>query len=209
MNQTNDIDIYNALVTTERGSITEYDIEQAIEEYKSKLPNPEMLYTKAITFEGLIRYIYSHCISKIIPNNNNRYNYKALDNVFNNIYIPLCSIYGFQPNIILFTSLCGIDYRYVMRLDNGKRTTDRPTTPPRELQALVQKWHNICESGLYSNVANHSSIGSMFLLKSVYGYQEQQQTRIEVTIDAPQLDTKQIDRIISTNTPQLPGELPE
>ena len=205
MDQTKDIDIYNSLVTTERGSVTEYDIEQAIEEYTHKLPNPELLYTKAITFEGLVRYIYNHCISNIMPNTNNRYNYNALDNVFNNIYIPLCSIYGFQPNIILFTSLCGIDYRYVMRLDHGKRTTDRPTTPPKELQALVQKWHNVCESGLYSNVANHSSIGSMFLLKSVYGYQEQQQTRIEITIDAPNMDTKQISTGIQSDVPLLPN----
>ena len=193
------------LAQTDKGFIVWDDIQTAIERYKLILPNPEYLNTKSITFEGLIRYIHTNVIRPIIPESN-RNDYKLLDDIFNNIYIPLCNIYGFQPNIILFCLLCDIDYSNIGTIAQG-RTSSGAQIANRELQAIVQKWRHTCESGLYSNVSNHSSIGSMFLLKSVYGYQEQQTIRIETDSSAPRLDTKQLQTLAQTD--QEPQQITE
>lgn len=195
-------EIEYTLVKSERGSITEMDLREAIEEYVARLPDPELVYKKSITFEGMIRYIHTRLIKQVLPTNS-RYDYNLLDSIFNYIYIPLCSIYGFQPNIILFTILCDIPYTYVSKLGNG-RIGDR--TLDSKLISMVNKWSNACEAGLYSNVANHNSIGSMFLLKSVYGYQEQQTLRIETADTAPAMDSRQIAAGISEDLPLLPGQ---
>lgn len=195
-------EIEYTLVKSERGSITETDLREVIEEYVARLPDPELVYKKSITFEGMIRYIHTRLIKQVLPTNS-RYDYNLLDSIFNYIYIPLCSIYGFQPNIILFTILCDIDYVYVSKLGNG-HIHGKPLDST--LYGLVRKWSNICESGLYSNVANHNSVGSMFLLKAVYGYQEQQTIRVETADTSPAMDSRQIAAGIAEDLPLLPGQ---
>ena len=195
--------ITNVLVSTERGFITWSDIQYQIERYKTILPNPDLLYTKAITFQGLIRHIYATVIKPIMPIDTQRLDYDLLDKVFYNIYIPLCSVFGFQPNVILFVNITGIDYSAVTKLGQG-HSTNGGRNPNPEAVAHVQKWHQSCEAGLYSAVSDQSSIGSMFLLKSVYGYREEQTIRIETDSTAPTLDTKQISSGIQSDLPLLP-----
>lgn len=193
----NDSNITDILVRTDKGFIVWSDIETAIEEYKLKLPNPEYLNTKSITFEGLIRYIHTKVIRPIIPESN-RNDYVLLDNIFNNIYVPLCNIYGFQPNIILFCLLCNVSDNNINAIGQG-RTVTGDRIGNSEASNYVQKWRAACESGLYSNVSNHSSIGSMFLLKSVYGYREDQTIRIETDSNAPRIDTKQLQTLAQSS----------
>lgn len=197
--------ITDILVRSEKGFIVWDDIETAINEYKLKLPNPDFLYTKSITFEGLIRYLYHRVISPIIPKSH-RHDYKLLDDIFNNIYVPLCNIYGFQLNVLLFCLLCDININNINAIGQGRNVNGDPVSN-RELTAYIEKWKAACESGLYSNVSNHSSIGSMFLLKSVYGYQEQQTIRIETDSSAPRIDTKQLQTLAQSD--QEPQQITE
>ena len=199
----NEENITDVLVSTERGFITWSDIQYSIERYKTILPNPDLLYTKSITFQGLIRHIYATVIKPIMPIDSNRLDYDLLDRVFYNIYIPLCGVFGFQPNILLFANITGIEYGGVTKLGQGHTSAGRPTGNP-EASALIQKWHQSCEAGLYSAVSDQSSIGSMFLLKSVYGYREEQTIRIETDGAAPTLDTKQISTGLQSDLPMLP-----
>lgn len=201
---TNESNITDILVKTEKGFIVWSDIETAIEEYKLKLPNPDFLYTKSITFEGLIRYLYRRVIEPIIPKSHN-HNYDVLDDIFNNIYVPLCNLFGFQLNILLFCLLCNIDTYNINIIGRGRNTDGSPVTN-HELVSHVQKWQTACEAGLYSNVSNHSSIGSMFLLKSVYGYREDQTIRIETDSNAPKIDTKQLQTL--AQSAEAPAQIP-
>ena len=209
MDQTKDIDIYNSLVTTERGNVTEYDIEQAIEEYTHKLPNPELLYTKAITFEGLVRYIYNHCISNIMPNTNNRYNYNALDNVFNNIYIPLCMYCNRVPNVNTFCNhLINIYIDSIYDIRTGSFRPDFKYKVNPNIQSLIAKWDEICNGELTDYVVHTSSIGGMFRMKTK-GFREEQPIKLEISVQAPTMDTKQLDSIANAETPILPDNMPE
>lgn len=202
--QNND-NITGILARSERGFITWDDIENAINQYKVKLPNPEYLFNKSVTFEGLIRYLYNTVIKPIIPNTYNN-DYKLLDDIFNNIYVPLCSIYGFQLNIILFCLLTNINECNISVMSKGRDTHGEPIAN-QEAQRIVRKWYRACESGLFSNVTNHSSIGSMFILKSVYGYREEQTLRIESDSNAPRITTNQIESAMqSEDVPLLPTE---
>ena len=199
------IETTQILAQSDKGSIAWDDIENAINIYKLKLPNPDFLYTKSITFEGLIRFLYTSVIQPIIPDSK-YHDYELLDNIFNNIYVPLCSLFGFQLNILLFCLLTNIDFNNINCAAQG-RTTSGDVRANRQAVSYVQKWKAACESGLFSNVSNHSSIGSMFLLKSVYGYQEQQTIRIETDSSAPRLDTKQLQTLAQTE--EAPAQITE
>ena len=60
---------------------------------------------------------------------------------------------------------------------------------------IIKNWLNICESHNLSNVQDHNSIGSMFVLKSVYGYSETQTVRIEAGQTTPKIDEMQIKKM--------------
>lgn len=62
-------------------------------------------------------------------------------------------------------------------------------------------WRDSMESSLVSQVANNNSIGSMFLLKSVYGYSENNTIKIDMTSETPQIDAKQLENIAKISIP--------
>ena len=185
-------EVTDILVRSKRGIVTAAQLQDAIEAYQAMLPNPEYLYTKVQTFNGLIRYIYNHIIKNILPNTYN-YDYELLDNIFHNIYIPLCSSYGFIPNTLLFCNLCNIteDYIYLKSNDNDTEDVTEKTNKRKNI-SIIKGWTREAESALRSQVADHSSIGSMFLLKSKFGYRENDVLTVQVDADAPRLDLKQI-----------------
>ena len=96
-----DSEVTKILVKSKQGFITQEMLDKCINDYIDLLPVPDYLYSKVQTFNGLIRYIYNNLISRILPNSY-RHDYKLLDDIFRNIYLPLCNAYSFTPNI-LFT----------------------------------------------------------------------------------------------------------
>lgn len=217
----NDHSINDILISTKHGIVTQLDIDTAIEDYKSKLPIPEYLYTKVQTFNGLLWYIRDHVLNTILTRNR-RPDYVVLDTIFYKIYIPLCSTYGFIPNIILFSNLCNINHdmlsynRNVLlpSMDNGN-TIDNDDNDELSnnnysiITECTKRWYATCEAALRSQVTDHNSIGSMFMLKAKYQYSDQPQTQLSISIETPKIDEKQLVRLADSGScPQLPDNMP-
>lgn len=175
----------NVLLTYNGLEVYENDILYVCDEYINRLPDSSMIY-KSTVFAGMLKYIYRQCIRDIIEtdrNNNtlkrNENNYKLLDDIFNNIYIYLCSLYNIVPSIIQFCVLVDIDNTTVSDLRKGKYRTNGMEANPANSQT-VQKWYAVCESMLLSKATNESSIGSIFALKANYGYRDNV-TQLEIT----------------------------
>lgn len=188
-------EVANILVKSDTGFITQEMLDSCIQEYINKLPMPEYIYTKAQTFNGLIRYIYNKLIYNILPKSY-RHNYKLLDDIFRNIYLPLCNMYSFTPNVLLFCNLCNMSEECISLYNNSVCSTENSNKD--NIIKLIKTWTNEIESALVSNVSDHSSIGSMFLLKSKYGYRENDILTVEVSADTPRIDLKQINSIAQT-----------
>lgn len=174
----------NILLSHSGIDIYESDIMILCDEYISRLPDQNSIYKSAV-FAGMLRYIYQHKIRDVIEtdrNNNtlkrNENNYILLNDIFNNIYIYLCSLYNIVPSIIQFCSLVDIDRDVLSDLNKGfYGSTGRAVNADNS--RTVKKWFNTCESMLLSKAQNESSIGSIFALKANYGYRDNIQ-QIEV-----------------------------
>lgn len=197
-----DSEVTKILVKSKQGFITQEMLDRCIREYIDLLPVPDYLYSKVQTFNGLIRYIYTNLISRILPNSY-RHDYKLLDTIFHNIYLPLCSIYSFTPNILLFCNLCGISNNTI---SVHGRDIDNSDSNNKELILIIKSWLTEAESALVSNVSDHSSIGSMFLLKAKYQYRENDALTLQVESDVPKLDLKQIATIGQTGNIETPNK---
>ena len=198
------IDIYNTLVTSDRGTITEYDIQECIDRYSNTLHNPEELYNnKSMLFNGLLRYIYTHKIRYVLPETL-QHDYKLLDSIFINIYIPLTMYFNRVPSVNTFCNhLINI---YIDDIYDTRTGTHRPSHNSKVnpiTRAYIAKWDELCNTELIDYIVHTSSIGGIFRAKTK-GFREEQTIKLEVSQDAPTLDTKQIDSIVNTELPELP-----
>lgn len=163
--QYNDIEIYQS------------DIDLYCQEYIDNLPDEQLIY-KTPTFTGLLEYLYRKVIKNIVVKSYSGYDFKVLDNIFYNIYIPLTGKYGFTPTVIQFCTLVKIDNANISDIKNGVYRTSGIEAKKEKTQ-VVKKWYNTCESALLSRAVDTNSIGSIFALKSVYQYNDSQTIRIE------------------------------
>lgn len=207
--QQNNIDIYNTLVTSEKGSISEYDINQCIEEYKQRLLNPDDLYNnKSMCFNGLLRYIYTTRLKSILPNKP-PYDYKLYDDIFNNIYIPLSMMFNRVVSVSTFCNhLISLYIENVYDIRTGLYRPEYTSKVNPIIRSYIAKWDEVCNTELVDYVVHNNSIGGMFRLKTK-GFREEQPIKLEISVQAPTLDTKQLDRIANTETPILPDNMPE
>lgn len=182
------------------------DINLLCDEYINSLPAPDMIY-KSACFNGLLDYIYRQCLKRIIniSKNNGKYNYTVLDNIFNDIYLPLCYRYNITPTVIQFTSLVKIDNAHLSDLRSGVYRTSSANVNPSTTQ-IVKTWYKACESATIGKVLNESSIGGMFIAKAVYGYSDAQTIKLE-TVDNDMHETAA--EIAARHDTELLPEMPE
>ena len=162
--------------------IFESDIELLENEYRNKLENPDFIY-KVIVYKGLLEFIYKRLLKNIIKQSKGiEYDIELLDDIFYNIYLPLCYKYNISPTVLQFTSFCHIDYNNIHDLKNGiYRSGKNIVSFDKTLR--VKKWYSVCESGLIDKAISESSIGSIFILKSVYKYKENDTLTIETNTE--------------------------
>ena len=167
------------LLTTDDHRIDIYlsDIELLESEYIESLSDKELIY-KPLTFQGLLLYIYNRLLINIIPKTYKN-DYSLLNEIFNKIYIPLCFKYDKSPTIVQFCSLLAhcsnqtISYLYNGKFNNGYKANDHKSIE------IVKSWYAICEAGLLARTIDSNSIGSMFALKSLYQYRDNEPVQIE------------------------------
>ena len=177
--------IEKALISYGDYSIYQSDIKQLCDEYINSLDFPEMVY-KTPGFSGLLDYIYKHCLCDIIEYakknsgvQNNGHDYKLLDNIFYNIYIPLCYKYGLTPTIQQFSALCKMHNSFLGDVKSGVYSNGAKVNPVNS--ATVKNWFSTCESALFSRAVDANSIGAIFGLKACYQYSDQQVQQVQIT----------------------------
>ena len=108
--QSSEID--NILIDCNQGIITQGDIDRCIEEYLNTLPDPDVIYINGHkSFNNLLLYLYKHCIKSILPKTY-KHDYKLLDDIFINIYMPLTYRFNRIASVNNFCILINIDYSY-------------------------------------------------------------------------------------------------
>ena len=189
-----DTELDEILIDCKQGIITQSDIERSIEEYTNSLPDPEVLYLNGHkSFNNLLLYIYRHNIKSILPNTY-QHDYKLLDDIFSNIYIPLTYRYNRISSINNFCVLVNIDYSLFYDIKNGmyKANDSRVSL---DNSNYIKKWINICNGELMDNVMHTGNVGGIFVAKT-RGFTDTPQTAPAISINfTPNIDEKQLKSI--------------
>ena len=173
----------NSIVSHNGIEIYKSDIDILCDEYINSLPLPDLVYSKVNVFTGMLNYIYNHSVKPLLDSDKSYFNnYSLLDDIFNRLYIPVCSKYNKTPTVLAFSVLTGIDYDNLTDIKNGIYRGNG-TKVNINNSRIVKKWFKTCESSLVNKTVDESSIGSMFLLKSVYQYSENNTVTVINTID--------------------------
>lgn len=186
---------YNGLI------VTNYDLGLCIDNYLSTLPFPDEIYKNHKLFNGLLLYIYNHVIKSLIPETYNN-DYELLDNIFCDIYIPLCYRFGHIPTISNSCILTGLQFSYVYDIKTGLYKDG--STVNNKSKYIIQKWIDICNSELIDEIIHRNSIGAMFLAK-VHGFREDNQSQITINVNVPQISEKQLSSLASGMIPEMPN----
>lgn len=180
-------DINNSVMLSYNGiEIYKTDIDILCDEYINSLSNPDMIYKSAV-FNGLLDYIYKHSLKDILGNKVKN-DYQLLNNIFYNIYLPICYKYNKTPTILQFSVLCDIDNANITDIKNGIYRTNGAIVNNNSTQ-IVKKWYSVCESALLGKAIDESSIGGMFALKACYGYRDNvivTETPQQLAIETPE-----------------------
>lgn len=139
-----------------------------IDAYINNLHNPDDIY-KTFTFNGLLSYIGYH----VFKNHNKQYHgeqnsiidYSDIDTLNNiwNLYKYISGLYDKTINLQSFSVFTCIHYESIKQWKNDKNDIR---------YNIVNQWFNECESVLVNRVSQDNSIGSIFLLKSIHGMNE-------------------------------------
>lgn len=174
------MDVLKPLVSKDSVYIYQLDIDNAVNEYISLLDNSELIY-KPSCFHGLLEHIYKKYLKDIIKLDNGLYNdYRVLNDIFYNIYVPLCYKYNMSPTLISFcVNMVHIDYSYIRDIKDGKKRNEYNIK--QDVTKIVNQWSNVSESTLLQKTIDSNSIGSIFGLKSLYHYSDNQPQVVSIT----------------------------
>jgi len=171
----------NDLMLLNKGDIDIYDsdLDRVCEIYLSRLKDPELIYKSSNTFLGLLSYVRRTILKPILTFNRyekNKYDYELLNDIYNSIYVRLCSDYDKTPIIMTFCEyLVDIDSEYISRVYTG---TLKAT--PAAVQT-IKKWYSNSKGANLSKVVDNNSIGAMFNLKANHGMSDQKPQAVIVS----------------------------
>lgn len=157
----------------------------------------KLINGSAPRFNGLLSEIYSRLFRPEVMENNKQSNldYNDIDliNKIFSIYSALAGRFGMYVSILSFCAMTGLEKETVSRWASETSNLHR--------QQIVKKWSELSENNMVSAVQNHNSIGNMFLLKAVHGYNDQPIQRVEVyTPDNKELSQEVINKYIDDNS---------
>ena len=194
----------DVLIDCERGVLTVSDIQNTIDEYMDSIRNPDDIYdNKPMIFNGLLELIYRRNIKRILPNTYN-YDYELLDDIFRNIYLYLCYMFNYVPNISTFCNhLVHIDMTNIYNIKTGFNIVDGSKVNMRHI-AICKNWDAICNGDLFGHIAQTGSVGGIFVAK-VKGFSDQPQPGPAITFHlVPGIEEKQLARLAAAIVPELP-----
>lgn len=185
------------------------EIELLCDEYISTLPDDDYIYKNPMSFNGLLYYIYRNKLKPILDDskikNNKRNDYNLLNTIFFDIYKPLCFKFGYPIRILEFcTQLVNISNSHITDIKNGYYRTSGCKVNPNTTQ-IIKKWYEESENSIQSSLMTSHSIPMMFLLKSKFGYRENDSIQLIHTDANSMPDVMEIqNRYGNIEKPKLP-----
>ena len=167
------------LVNKDEIEIYDSDLDVVCETYLSKLKDSELIYKSSNTFLGLLSYVRRTILKPILTftrYDKSKYDYSLLNDIYNNIYVKLCSDYDKTPIIITFCEyLVDIDSEYINDIHTGRQKVNPAAA------AFVKKWYSDSRGANLSKVVDNNSIGAMFNLKANHGMSDQRPQQVIVS----------------------------
>ena len=197
----------NALIinTNEQIQVITDRIQYYIQSYIDTLEDPNDIY-KTFTFSGLLSYIAYN----VFRNTNKQSDYdgssiidyndiSTLENIWN-IYKYICARYNKSYSLQSFSLFTGIHYESIKNWKNNANDSRH---------SIVNKWFSECESMLLDRTVNDNSVGSLFVLKALYSYRDNDNnTNIYIDNSTNRLTAEQIaDKYGSISKPDALPEL--
>ena len=161
---------------------------RAVDEYKALIDDEEMIYKPSV-FNGCIKYIYLQVFKPDAPqlyNSNTKIDTGdtvLLNNLWD-AFTLLCARYGHRPTVIRFSILTGI----TMETFNSWERMEWRNNDKKHSES-IKRWKSEAENALVDGASESNSIGSIFLLKSNFGYRETSPLPIETESNMMQLDS--------------------
>lgn len=195
--------------TTDKNIITTYngieiyndDISVLCKEYESQFDDIENRINKPMFFTGLVAYLYTNYFRPITEKSFN-YDYKALDEIFYKIFLPICTRYQRTITLQNFCLMTGIHNSFLSQVLTGTHTDGSRVNP--ETVETVKKWKSTAESALVDNGISGNPVFSIFALKANHGWKETPQ-EIVVNGSATNATPEQIaERYKDVKQPELP-----
>lgn len=155
-------------------------------QYIDTLPDKEIIY-KSMVFNGMLHYIYINVFDNETFKKY-KYNIDMLDYIYNYIFSVLCTSYNMKRTILLFSTFLNIDKDSITNWKNGKvkKLSNKDISK-------VKSWYRDSETDLLSGAINDGSIGSIFALKSVFNYRENDAIQpVVINNNIPALPTENI-----------------
>ena len=161
----------NVICTYNGIEIYDNDISLLCHEYELQYDDIEERINKPMFFTGLIVYINRHLFQNITSKSFNN-DYKALDNIFFNCFVPLCSKYNKTITLQNFCLMTGIDNSLLSVILTGNYRDGSKVNP--ETYKTVKKWKDAAESALIDAGMTGNPVFSIFALKAGHGWIEKQ-----------------------------------
>lgn len=166
--------------------VYESDIQILENEYINSLPDPNDIYHVSC-FRGLLIYIYRRLLKNVIKKDFDNYgmiDFKILEKIFDNVYIPLTTKYKKTPLLSQFiTSLCHMNYDTIDMILRGDELV---TLSDSELTFLrlrtFKRMYDICQSSTLERAQEENSIGSIFISKAIYGKTDSNPQTIQLQV---------------------------
>lgn len=180
-------DLDNAIVCQYKDiTVYESDIQLLEDQYIHSLPDENDIYNVSC-FRGLLVYIYRRLLKNVIRKEIDNYNaidFRTIEIVFDNIYIPLTTKYKKTPLLSQFiTSLCHMNYDTIELILSGNESlmlADNELTKIR--LNTFKRLYNICQSATLERAQEDNSIGSIFISKAVYGKTDNNPQTIQLQV---------------------------
>ena len=198
--------IDDVLIDTGRGLITARELDMTIDEYVSNLRNPDDIYNnKPMIYNGLLESIYRRNIRHILPKTYNN-DYELLDQIFKNIYLYLCYIFNYVPNISAFCNhLVHIDISNCYNINTGFYRKDGSKVNINTYN-IYKNWQRICDGDLFGHIVHTGSVGGIFTAK-VKGYSDAPQNVAPPALGiTPQLSESQLASVAGMIAPEIPAK---
>lgn len=192
----------NNIITVYNGiEVYKSDVNVLCHEYELQFDNLEDIKHKSVFFTGLVVYINRHLFKNITDRSFNN-DYKALNTIFYDCYIPLCMQYNKTPTLQAFCIMVGIDNSILSVIISG--TYQDGSRVNSETIKTVKSWKATCEAALIDNGMAGNPVFSIFALKAGHGWKETPQ-EIQVTGATTQYTPEQIaERFKDAKRPEVP-----